>query len=196
MKENKEYPEAGNKLETPIGQKDWLEAMELRAVTQKIVITQFNVNIVMFTMNIPGPIKSNPIIQAIFQEGLMELLKRCECYNPIAFLEKNPATGPEAYILVPITNSCLTVKKDLLSLENQHPMGRWFDIDVISEKKTKISRSDLKEPPRRCFLCDKPAKICRREGNHSIDELFAYTIQQMQSYVRETHNDTKCFELF
>lgn len=174
-----------NDLIIPVGYKDLLEAMEMRARTQKIITTQFHVSIVMLTMNVPGPTKSNQIIYETFQEGFNELIKMCGRLSPISFFKKNLRTGPEGYILVPKIISCLTLKREAIVLEYKHPMGRWFDIDVVAENGLKISREELGESLRRCFLCNKPAKICRREGNHSIEDLYAYTIQRMQSHLRE-----------
>jgi len=48
------------------------------------------------------------------------------------------------------------------------PLGRLIDIDVYDKTTDRpLSRGTL----RPCLLCDKPAAICRKEGNHTAEEL-------------------------
>ena len=42
-----------------------------------------------------------------------------------------------------------------------------------------ISRRDLGQSPRKCFICDRPAKECARSRRHSVAE--------MQDYISELY---------
>ena len=185
-----------SRFEIPVSHQYWLEAMETRARIQEKIITHFHANVITFTVNIPGPIKSNPAIYALFNEGLVQLRKICDNLNSLFLFSRNLPTGPEAYFMVSNSLSCSEIKKSLLLLENEHPLGPWYDVDIISEKGRKISRNDIGEPLRRCFLCNKPAKVCRKEGNHSMDELQAFTDTTLSAFLRDTDNGRIHFNLF
>ena len=61
-------------------------------------------------------------------------------------------------------------KRIAVSIEEGTPEGRISDIDIIVQGRT-LSRSDLGLPQRRCLLCDRPAKECARDQNHSYNHL-------------------------
>ena len=52
-----------------------LEAREKRAAFQKQLLSDYDLPLVCFTMNIPGPIKDSPLIQKGFRLGLRRLEK-------------------------------------------------------------------------------------------------------------------------
>ena len=79
-------------------------------------------------------------------------------------------TGYEGYFLV--EGSPLVVKRSAAAIEDTNPLGRLFDLDVIT-KSGPIPRSAIAAPERRCLLCDRPARLCMREHRHSYAELIA-----------------------
>ncbi|MDY5959933.1 MAG: citrate lyase holo-[acyl-carrier protein] synthase, partial [Lactobacillus amylovorus] len=55
-----------------------------------------------------------------------------------------------------------------------------FYADVLEKyKNAAISRRDLGPSPRKCFICDRPAKECARSRRHSVAE--------MQDYISELY---------
>ena len=59
-------------------------------------------------------------------------------------------------------------KKASVSIEENHPLGRFIDIDVtLCGEEKSLSRASM----RKCFLCDNPAFVCGRAGTHSAEEL-------------------------
>ena len=46
-----------------------------------------------------------------------------------------------------------------------------------------LSRRDFGRRPRRCYLCERDAKLCAREGGHSQEELIRYMNQQIEAYL-------------
>ena len=165
-----------------IDNKILLDAKETRGVIQRILLSKFEVSVVMFTLNIPGSTKTNAVIYSVFRKVFLQFLLLCEKYGSVSFIERNLVTGPEAYVLISDKHSCYEIKRTLLSFEENHPLGRLLDLDVICKQGIKVSRSDLGEPLRSCYLCNRPAKICTREKNHSNGELFDYAMHEMLSY--------------
>ena len=119
-------------------------------------------SILSFKLNIPGPIKNNDTIKAVFNEGLNALPS-----HPVKQVVANYlAGGPEAILVYTMSPSAL--KQQMVTLEETHPLGRLFDCDVES-----IKRQDLGYSGRQCLICDQQAQVCGRSRTHSVDQLIA-----------------------
>lgn len=72
------------------------------------------------------------------------------------------------------------VKKEMVKLEDEHPLGRFIDLDVFEKNsKQSLSRDTL----RKCYLCDKPAFVCQREENHRKIDLEIYFKREILNYL-------------
>ena len=150
---------------------DILDSNEKRANKQKQLIEKYKNSLISFTLNIPGRVKDNPNYRKIHMDGVRiigEVLK--ENSIDIVYIEENvKITGREAYIVVEADEYKL--KKAMIDIEDNHPIGRILDIDIFNSKNQQISRSDINKPLRRCLICEKNAIICMREKNHTYEEL-------------------------
>ena len=92
-------------------------------------------------------------------------------------------TGYEVYLqlrgLTPAQAKQLTC-----AAEEQHPLGRLFDIDVLDGEGRPISRQSIGLKPRTCLLCGDDARICMRLGRHSYDDLAEHISQMVENYER------------
>lgn len=127
-------------------------------------------------MNIPGSVKTGSSILCAFHEGT-NVLKNAilEDSGRIAveqILERN-AGYAAIYLIQGIDRRKL--KEIAVSLEETHPLGRLFDVDVLKENLESISRTDLGIARRKCLICGGDAKICGRSRAHTIQELQAKT---------------------
>ena len=61
--------------------------------------------------------------------------------------------------------------KTLIQLEETHPLGRFVDIDVYTNK-GQISRAYL-DMKKKCMICEKNAFVCMQENRHSLEEIKA-----------------------
>lgn len=159
--------------------KQLLEAREHRASCQKELIEKFRLPLVSFTVNIPGAIKKTPESSIIFREGcnaLSKKLKATGC-SLVYYAANDPETGYEAYFVVKTAEQ--TLKTLTLEIENEHPLGRLFDLDVIGPDGKPFSREDLGTSKRKCLLCDQDAHSCGRSRRHPTEAL----IQKIQSMV-------------
>jgi phosphoribosyl-dephospho-CoA transferase len=60
----------------------------------------------------------------------------------------------------------------MAQIEEKHPAGRFFGIDVLRPDGGKISRQMVVGlPPQICFLCGEDTRICRRNQSHPAEEL-------------------------
>ena len=88
-------------------------------------------------------------------------------------------TGYEAYWIV--RAEARSVKRQMCGIEDFHPLGRLFDLDVIQSDATPLSRTDVGFAPRRCLLCDQEARWCMRNHTHTQEEI----LQRIDEMVRE-----------
>lgn len=149
-----------------------LQSREDRRYKQEDLLNQYRASLISFTLNTPGMIKDNEMYGEIHNEGMKEI-GRLLNKNKIAIIyqeEIKKSTGSEAYIVVDF--EARKLKEKLIELEEKHPLGRIFDIDVFDKNHNQISRKDLGLNPRKCLLCNKYARICAREKNHSYEDLY------------------------
>jgi holo-ACP synthase/triphosphoribosyl-dephospho-CoA synthase len=64
----------------------------------------------------------------------------------------------------------MQVKQALALLEEGHPRGRLWDIDVLDQDGRPLSRAETGQAPRRCYVCSAPAHECRVLRRHSLEE--------------------------
>ena len=161
---------------------DWkavLDSRENRAERQQKWLREYKIPLVSFTLNIPGPSKQSELYTRIHEEGLNALSNRI----PLHRLESlHLATGSEA-ILNTFINS-FHLKFITVDLEEHHPLGRIFDMDVIDQNGRHISRSDMNLPPRRCLICNDEARICARNKIHRLEDLLERIFSISARYFR------------
>ena len=154
----------GNEITLP----QMLARREQRAHEQNIFLTKYHSPLVSFSMNIPGPVKTNELIRRAFDEGKRLLLH--ELTNIHAEInqssETHEDTGDE--LLLSVKNIAPeTLKNIAVSIENSSDIGRLYDIDIIDAQGRKLSRQHF----RKCLICDKQAQECARSRTHTVQEM-------------------------
>lgn len=150
-----------------------LQSREDRRDKQLDLINIYKSSLISFTLNTPGILKDNEMYREIHKEGMGSIVNFL-LDNDIKIIYKeeiNKSTGSEGYIVVDLDS--LKLKRLLIDLEESHPMGRIFDIDVFDSDHNQISRSNFNINPRKCILCHKDARVCIREKNHTMEELYS-----------------------
>lgn len=144
-----------------------LDAREERVYIQNELIKKYNLPILSFTMNIPGPVKTNEAIRKAFEYGKIKLLEKLEKNNTkmLELKQKNTKTGDELWIVADIKADDL--KRIAVDIEEASFLGRIFDMDVIDVNFKKLSRNFF----RKCLICDMQAQECGRSRRHSVEEL-------------------------
>lgn len=158
---------------------------EARVARQREMLARGNGAVISFTVNMPGPVKDTADARAIFRAGLAAL----DVTVPGAGLivaerrEWYPPTGPEA--LLGFSAKPLDVKRMALAVEDSHPLGRLFDMDVLDASGAFISRGDLGAPMRACLVCGNKAAACGRSRAHPMDELLESIRKLVAAYAAE-----------
>jgi len=148
---------------------DMMNCRDRRVSLQQEMLEKHHAPLISFCMNIPGPVKTNDAIRRAFNEGT-ELIYSALHEDEISILdvsEIHEKTGDE--LMLCVNADAANLKARMSRIEDTHPLGRLFDIDIINVDGTKLSR----ERYRKCLLCERQAQDCARARRHSADELFA-----------------------
>ena len=156
---------------------DLLEAREDRVRRQEELLKTHGGVLICFTMNIAGPVKHSPLIEAGFRLGQKQLKR---CFVPVYAEEHLAPTGCEYYCIT--AGDPEAVKRQTAQIEDSTPVGRLFDMDVLTAY-GKISREQVGLAPRKCLLCDGDARICGRSRAHSVQALQAETTRLLRQAV-------------
>lgn len=168
---------------TPVSLPEILDAREYRAFRQKELLKLDGArSMISFSMNIAGAIKHFPLGISAFEEGIKELRIRIPEKQLLHFEESKKNTGPEAFLVLAMKPD--ETKRITASIEESHPLGRLFDMDVIQPDGISISRSALGLEPRTCLICGDNAKACARAKTHSIELILWRTAQILNDYFK------------
>lgn len=163
-----------------VGVADVLRARDERCMRQQMLLKAHGLPLLSFTMNIAGPVKTDGLIRCAFFEGVSCIertlkARRIAVKQEIQTLE---FTGNEQ--LWAVDADAALLKKWMLEIEEIHPLGRLFDIDVLNASGEKLARN----AHRKCLICGGDVHACARSRAHSADELF----QKARAIIRDYFN--------
>lgn len=162
-----------------------LAAKDKRVALQRTIFKKYpKETLVDVNLNIPGPIKNNRYLRKLFQAGIDQLEDEWQklgySYKLVSALDQD--TGSENFYILALPIK--TVKISTVKFEDQTSLGRLFDADVLVKDQVRaISRKDLGQKTRQCFLCSRPAKECARSRRHSVSEMQEYISDLYTKYV-------------
>ncbi len=146
-----------------------LDSREKRAAEQERLIEAYRCPLICFTVVMPGSEKLNRESRQIFESGCLAIEDALEG-KPVLYLrELIKRTGCEGYFAVDCDETEL--KKAMIEIEEYHPYGRLFDIDVIGRSFRPISRKELGHPERECLVCGEVSAVCVKSRRHSTEEV-------------------------
>lgn len=147
-----------------------LAVREERWLFKKKLIRQYQKPVVSLTLNIPGPVKDSSLYRRIHSAGMKAIVDRVSPDFEVLFSEVfYKPTGPEGYLCV--DSPALELKKIGVELEEEHPLGRVWDIDVLDHTGVGIGRQNMGRQERKCLICSERAWVCMRERKHALAEL-------------------------
>lgn len=157
---------------------DILSAREVRVRRQQALLTEYRAPLLCFTMNIAGPVKTTPLIERGFRAGLEELDSRLPKENILFRESRILPTGCEGNFVVFLP--AVELKQLCTHIEENHPLGRLFDMDVIDTDGTKLER----ENQRGCIVCGATGRFCAASRAHCVEQLQTVTSQMLMQYFR------------
>ena len=145
-----------------------LESRDKRAEFQAILLRGYNTPLVSFTVNMPGKVKKDHRSARIFEAGV-EAIRETLAGHVVYYKLLDNLTGPEGYFAVDMAVDDL--KAAMCRIEDEHPLGRLMDIDVLSAPGKHVSRTTLGHQPRKCLVCGGMAAACTRSRAHPTQQL-------------------------
>lgn len=172
----------------PVTLEEMLQARDKRMTRQHQALSCYQLPLISFSLVSPGAVKNSPVWQRVAGYARREITALCQKMEWVSVWEKqvDARSGPEW--MVAVCAPAKALKQQLLMLEQQHPLGRLWDIDVIDSDGQLLSRRELGVSPRRCLICDREAHICARARQHSLDLLLDEIARRIECYEREYLN--------
>ncbi len=159
-----------------------LASREERASFQKELLKSYpGKTLVCLTVIMPGKVKRNLQSLVVAQAAVTALVSAFGD-SMLKLRLRDLPTGYEAYLVTPLSNE--EAKKGTCRIEDTHPLGRLFDLDVIDADGVPMSRESVGLSPRKCLVCDNEARYCMRNRTHTMAELTAKIDEMIESYVR------------
>ncbi|MGK3142479.1 citrate lyase holo-[acyl-carrier protein] synthase [Pantoea sp. C2G6] len=148
-----------------------LTAREQRAARQADWLRRYKQPLISLTLVTPGAVKDGQRYRNCMGVALQmcdQLLRQHHWRvsdHQVLWLP----TGPEA--LWSVAHPAAEIKAHCAELEQTHPLGRLWDLDVICPVSGHVGRRSLGSNLRRCLICDQPAHVCSRARRHPVDQV-------------------------
>ena len=143
----------------------WQKRMELAEKSPTLISA---------TLCVPLPHRTRPEAKILLEEELSRIRAGLEAegLEPGRPESLDGADGPAVFL--PCGGEAKAVKRFCVRQEETRPRGRILDLDVTAQGGVPIGRAELDLPPRRCFLCGRPAAECVAAARHSPEEVAAF----------------------
>ena len=163
--------EEASEVITEVTLADVLLNRERRVLRQRAVLESFGRPLLSITIVNPGPVKNSRAARQLMTQALyaLDILIADRCWPILSREVRLDSTGPEALLVVDAGSHDL--KQAATRLEDEHPFGRLWDVDVIDPLRGAISRRTLGLAPRRCLLCNEAAHVCVRSRSHPLQKI-------------------------
>lgn len=142
-----------------------LQCREDRVRLQERLREEYGKSVVCVTMNIAGPVKTSPIIERAFFLCLNMLERQLPVQAVLHREVYTKDTGCEAAYAVDMAPE--TLKEICVEIEEESPMGRLFDLDVLDREGRKLTR----QGQRGCIVCGAPGRACAAGRLHTVARL-------------------------
>jgi len=167
---------------------------ELRAARDRRVLKKWEfltsgegLCLVEFSLNIAGTIKVFPFARMAFREESRELTDRLSRFSVLKTEVFEETSGDYAFFL--LKSPAVSVKKFLVSIEESHPLGRLFNLDVCGPDGISVKRHDLGLLSRTCLVCGEAAHICTAKKAHSMELIRWQTAKLFHDFFRDRAAD-------
>jgi holo-ACP synthase CitX len=155
-----------------------LHAREKRSHQIEHLLSNHEV-VVSIKVNFPGDNKNHPLAYLVINGFVLDELGlkiiKSHWYSSL--------DGP--YYLISVDDPGQSAKALASSFEENHPLGRFLDVDVYTRQGS-LSRKEK----RKCYLCDQRAHVCVREKTHSYQELYDYIQEKTFAYYHDFISQT------
>ena len=176
----------GITLHELLASRDARHAMQL-----KLLAEHSGKTLVCLTVVMPGSVKRNPLSLTV-AHAAVDAMRRAFAPDESrgeSIAERDLDTGYEAYLVT--SAPLLDAKRTAVDIEDTHPLGRLFDIDVIAPDGVPVPRQQVGGKPRGCLVCSREARYCMRMRQHTQEEIWARIADMVRRFDSGTATDTQ-----
>lgn len=161
---------------------DILSARERRLKERQQSLRLYGGTAVSIQLNIPGETKDSTDYRNTLKVAVSSVLLSVKRASVLVLKEHVQfyKTGPEALFI--FDANAIELKKLMVEIEEEHPLGRLFDIDVYDKNDHPLSRTTLMLPARKCYVCNDVAKVCGRSKRHDLPIVIERVHQLIANY--------------
>lgn len=172
----------------PVTLEEMLRAREKRAARQRQALDCYRLPLISLSLVAPGAVKNSPVWRRVADYAQREILALCQQKEWVCVWEKHidERSGPEW--MAAVCAPAKALKRHISLLEEQHPLGRLWDIDIIDSDGRPLSRRELGLPARRCLICQQEAHVCARSRQHALALLLDDIARRIEGYERHSGN--------
>ena len=150
-----------------------LEAREQRWA-RRMMLAEKHPSLISLTLCVPLPQRLSPEGKLFLRQAARELEENLRQAG-FAPEEAEYLEGADGLaVFLPCRSEAEALKRFCVKEEETLPAGRLLDIDVTKEGGLPIGRAELGLPPRKCFLCGRPAAECVAGARHAPEAAAAY----------------------
>lgn len=173
---------------------DMLDCREKRAERQKEMLSRYGAPVVSITLVWPGEVKDTDASRYAMEQATRSLDDVLEAMSVSPNLRRCDflVTGAEAIYSVNMDVTAL--KRLCVGLEEAHPLGRLWDIDVIGIDGRPASRTEIGLSPRTCLVCDEPAHVCARSRAHDVNALLTEIHRSIDEFKQSVEAEAEAEE--
>ena len=164
-----------------------LSARDTRMQQQQRWLNQYKNTLISLTMVIPGDIKNSSGSRFLFETSLKQIHIGLQKANQKIIAQECFSSDAGLEALMAIESDAVSIKQLCMMIEQTHPLGRYWDIDVICPQQGILSRPQQNINQRKCFVCDNNAHLCTRSQAHTISELIAAIEEKINTF--HDHNE-------
>jgi holo-ACP synthase len=143
------------------------------------LIEQYNLPIVCGKINYPGMDKNSKEAEMAFKD--LKILMN-EGFRS-DFIYRVYLNGYDGQSMLGVVNKdALEAKKAAIKIEEEHSLGRIFDIDVYIKDGSSLGREKISKTERKCVMCGQNARVCIKLQRHSQEEVLIEINKQIKRY--------------
>lgn len=169
------------------------ENEQAKTQRQHSMIAQYALPLITLTTYLPNSMVNSDSAEQVFQSALDAVQDKLDTLNTKVVkcvVTKNKA-GAEAMLAVSGLSST-SLKKAMIQLEKEHPLGALINADVQHQDGKTISRKSGFLAPRRCLLCSNAAIRCAAGKTHTDKQLSSHIQAMLQELTPELPQAIAC----
>ena len=164
-----------------------LAAREERWKKRRAFVKNHRICLITVTLCVPYKYRISDEFRSILTELCKKFYKELKSnFNDVKY-EGHMQNDDGSAVFISSCQDARKIKRACVDAESSTIGGRIMDIDVMDSDGHPVNRSNIGLPPRKCFICGKPASVCTSRRLHSREEIYSY-VEKLKTEIENTLN--------